>query len=497
MFTVAFYSFRGGVGRTMAVANVAYQLAVKRQDVFIVDFDLEAPGLSFMPDFQPRGKGPKSPIGLAGFLAAGINGKPIPQVKDLSYVPKIARGKEVRGRIHVLPSGDLARGGRAYDVSDLHLEQLYADKQRAVVIDDLREQIADEFKPDYLLVDSRTGLTELAGICTTHLAEFVVILFGLNQQNLDGTALVLQRLRKANSDIGGRCLLVASPVPVGEEQLKAKRLEAARKALAAALEVKPEAMPDILTIPYHPQLALTEDSFVAHHPDSHLSSAYKSITGAVRARNAQDLGFRFEQAVEHVDRDPVRAWEILEEVCRSPKAPPEALGLYAALLDTTGRGDEAEEYFRRSIQAAPRDAGYLGNYALFLKRRERFSEAEEWYRKALDADPGSARALGDYGWLLYERRGDAAEALGFTERALAVDPKRVMAGLNRGLFLLLLGRAEESRRQYEATLSTQRVREKDIRDGLADLRGAAAKRPGDEAIAETLAWFEAQVGRSG
>ena len=579
----------------MALANVAYQLAVKRQNVFVIDFDLEAPGLSFMPDFRPRGKAPKSPIGLAGFLEAGINDKPVPQVKDLSYVPKIAGGKEVPGRIHVLPSGDLARGGRAYDVSDLHLEQLYADKRRAVVIDDLREQIAGEFKPDYLLVDSRTGLTEIAGICTTHLAEFVVILFGLNQQNLEGTALVLQRLRKARSKIAGRCLLVASPVPNGEEQLKGKRIKAARSALAAALQVEPAALPDILTIPYHPQLALSEESFVACHPDTYLASAYRTIAFALRERNPKDLGFKFEQAVAMLPDSVPRAMELLKEACRPSDAPAKALSLYGALLDGTGNAGEAEPYFRRAVDAAPKDesilggfavfleqrkrleeaevyyrkaidadpkhannlgnyatfladrersgeaeeyfrkaieadpkhANNLGNYALFLKQRERNEEAEEYYRKAIEADPKhastlsglasllahlgrsdeaeelhqrairtdpqSARALGAYGWFLYNTRGDLDGGLKRTEQTLELDPESATASLNRGLFLLLLGRHDEARRQYEGVLS--KVDEGVLREGLDDLRGAAAKRPDDKAVAEMIRLLEARLNR--
>ncbi len=49
MLTVTFYSFRGGVGRTMALANVAAFLGREGLSVFLIDFDLEAPGLSLMP----------------------------------------------------------------------------------------------------------------------------------------------------------------------------------------------------------------------------------------------------------------------------------------------------------------------------------------------------------------------------------------------------------------------------------------------------------------
>ena len=42
---VTFYSFKGGVGRSMCVANVADILARQGLRVLMIDFDLEAPGL--------------------------------------------------------------------------------------------------------------------------------------------------------------------------------------------------------------------------------------------------------------------------------------------------------------------------------------------------------------------------------------------------------------------------------------------------------------------
>jgi cellulose biosynthesis protein BcsQ len=42
---VTLYSYKGGVGRSMALANVAFELAKKGMRILIVDWDLEAPGL--------------------------------------------------------------------------------------------------------------------------------------------------------------------------------------------------------------------------------------------------------------------------------------------------------------------------------------------------------------------------------------------------------------------------------------------------------------------
>jgi Mrp family chromosome partitioning ATPase len=40
-----FYSYKGGTGRSMVVANVAWLLASSGARVLLVDWDLEAPGL--------------------------------------------------------------------------------------------------------------------------------------------------------------------------------------------------------------------------------------------------------------------------------------------------------------------------------------------------------------------------------------------------------------------------------------------------------------------
>src|SRR3990172_10784009 len=42
---ITFYSYKGGVGRSLALANVATLLAQHGKKVLVIDFDLEAPGL--------------------------------------------------------------------------------------------------------------------------------------------------------------------------------------------------------------------------------------------------------------------------------------------------------------------------------------------------------------------------------------------------------------------------------------------------------------------
>src|SRR5438309_3905571 len=63
---VTFYSFKGGVGRTMALANIAVLLARRGLRVLAVDWDLEAPGLHHF--FALYGVDPSKSLGLLDLL---------------------------------------------------------------------------------------------------------------------------------------------------------------------------------------------------------------------------------------------------------------------------------------------------------------------------------------------------------------------------------------------------------------------------------------------
>ncbi len=49
-----FYSFKGGVGRSLLLANVGALLAQKAAPVLLWDLDLEAPGLHHIPALRPK-----------------------------------------------------------------------------------------------------------------------------------------------------------------------------------------------------------------------------------------------------------------------------------------------------------------------------------------------------------------------------------------------------------------------------------------------------------
>ena len=86
---------------------------------------------------------------------------------------------------------------------------------------------------DYVLVDSRTGFSDEAGICTRDLANHLMILSGLNRQNVEGTCEFLKTLRVA-TDGKKSFQIILSPVPNGEDAIVDQREAAAMAAFEQA-----------------------------------------------------------------------------------------------------------------------------------------------------------------------------------------------------------------------------------------------------------------------
>lgn len=193
---VTFYSFKGGVGRSMAVANVADILARQGLRVLMVDFDLEAPGLEQY--FQINHAAARRNPGLLDLLLAykrsmSVAGGPAqePEFKRVeTYIGPVYPSLSGGGCLHLMAAGQrepreqldrYASNLRTFDWQDFYFNwegELFFEWLRSALVPD---------RYDLVLVDSRTGVTEMGGICTYQLADAIVMLSAANQQNRQGT----------------------------------------------------------------------------------------------------------------------------------------------------------------------------------------------------------------------------------------------------------------------------------------------------------------------
>lgn len=224
---ITFYSYKGGTGRTMALANVACLLAQRLppdgKGVLVVDWDLEAPGLHRY--FRGRGaSGADDPnderAGLID-LFYEIDRKTdahLARARASGAAPdseELARAvlDEIRLGDYVLPtevgSLGLLKAGRferknpeAYSarVNTFRWEALYQKSPKLIRV--LAERLAEQYR--YVLIDSRTGITDISGICTMLLPEKLVVVFTPNRQSLLGGLRLAERAtdyRRESSDL--------------------------------------------------------------------------------------------------------------------------------------------------------------------------------------------------------------------------------------------------------------------------------------------------------
>ncbi len=203
-----FYSYKGGVGRSMALANVAALLAKWGKRVLIVDWDLEAPGIEkyFARWIRGSRANTRGVVDLMSDKAFGerawrrclLWAEP-PEGKPIAILSAGLENEEYVARL------------RAIDWS-----QLFREHKFGSYLERLRSEWNSEF--DFVLIDSRTGITDIGGICTIHLPDVLVALFTANQQSLAGVKDVMMRARRAHTKLPvDRKRLLVVPVPARDE----------------------------------------------------------------------------------------------------------------------------------------------------------------------------------------------------------------------------------------------------------------------------------------
>jgi len=149
---VTFYSYKGGVGRSMALANIAVLLARQDLKVLAVDWDLEAPGLErYFGYFEIKPGGP-------GLLRMCMEARDKGTADFRNFTSSFQC--EAKYPITLLPSGREQDDSYSRNLEAFDWEEFF-DKQGGHFVESLRQRWRDEF--DIVLIDSRTGSAIPAG----------------------------------------------------------------------------------------------------------------------------------------------------------------------------------------------------------------------------------------------------------------------------------------------------------------------------------------------
>ncbi|WP_033400325.1 CATRA system-associated protein [Actinokineospora enzanensis] len=282
---LTFYSYKGGVGRSFALANIAVLLARWGHKVLCVDWDLEAPGLHDY--FRPL-----------------MNAEPAGGVIDLVDDFRAGRADPPSHTTRLTGDGtlDLIVAGQhdpdyTKRVQDIEWDSLY-DQGFGEYLERCRERWTAEY--DFVLLDSRTGISDVGGICTAQLPDRLVVLFTPNVQSMRGAVDVARRADAARDKLPfDRPRLVVLPVlsrfDAREEYAQAERWRSDCVNETKGLyhnwlhqEVSVEVMSRHLTVPYVSYWAFGEQLAVNAEREptvDQISYALETIAAVI----AQDL----------------------------------------------------------------------------------------------------------------------------------------------------------------------------------------------------------------
>ncbi|WP_424214511.1 FxSxx-COOH system tetratricopeptide repeat protein [Streptomyces sp. BI20] len=233
---VTFYSYKGGTGRTMALANTAWILAANGKRVLAVDWDLEAPGLHrfFHPFLDPSTLG--ATTGVIDLISEYAWAATRPEARAGDWHTHYARiqphAVSLTPEAHgwSFPDGgtlDFVSAGRqnreySATVATFDWDNFYDRLGGGLFFDALRADMKANY--DYVLIDSRTGLSDIADICTVHLPDVLVDCFTLSDQSIDGAASVARQIAERFGDRG----IAIYPVPMRIDEGEKEKADAGR-----------------------------------------------------------------------------------------------------------------------------------------------------------------------------------------------------------------------------------------------------------------------------
>ncbi len=208
---VVFFSIKGGVGRSTAMAATAWSLAQSGKRVLVLDLDLESPGLS--SSLLPGDRRPT--YGITDWLVEDLVNNSDAVLRDMIATSTLSRD----GDIYVVPAHGVNPGEYISKLGRAWMPKVAANGQReswSQRLQRLLKTLEEKLKPDVILIDSRAGIDEVASACVTDLGATLVLLFAIDgEQTWSGYRILFQHWRTTGvvREIRERLQLVGAVIP--------------------------------------------------------------------------------------------------------------------------------------------------------------------------------------------------------------------------------------------------------------------------------------------
>lgn len=440
MKTITFYSYKGGVGRSLTLSNIAMRLADLGKKVCIIDFDLEAPGLHLK--FNKHINQSEINKGIVEYISDFQNKDYVPKAIN-EYVTDVNYLGTLNGSIKLIPAGDIYSNEYWKNLSSINWKDLfYSDENNGVnLLLHLKELIKIDLNPDFILIDSRTGITDISGIAMTLLADSVVTLAANNEENISGTARIIKSLMNNENNLLGKLpkihfVLTRIPYYPNPDE-KHKEVRIVRKALTTINQ--DEKLIEKVFVIHSDRDLEEEERFkinIISKKDVVLNQVvpieedYLTLFEELTKDDLTDEELcRFndlresELLIEEVKNTLDNAVKInkLKKAIELNLNSHEAMGLLAEAFIDLNNFEEALDYARQASKIDDNDWFYKYHIAYCLEKLNQGDEAKEILENILEIDNINSAALSFLG-NIYNRRLDHGKALSYQLKVVEYFP---------------------------------------------------------------------------
>jgi formylglycine-generating enzyme required for sulfatase activity/cellulose biosynthesis protein BcsQ len=393
---ITFYSYKGGTGRSMALANVAWSLASSGKRVLTIDWDLEAPGLHRY--FEPflADKSLERSTGIIDFVrdfataAVAVKKSPEESPENTSgpswyedYSNLLAHAIPLKwefaggGLLHLVPAGK-QDAAYAVRVNSFDWQDFYERLGGGILLESVKQKLRAVY--DIILIDSRTGVSDTSGICTIQMPDELVVCFTLNRQSIYGITAAARSAFAQRRTASGDPTLKIWPVPTRVESFEKDRLEIASTMARARFsglvwQLSPE-QEDV----YWGEIAVSYEPYYA----------YEEVLAAFRdrPRQAGSMLARMETIATYLNGGPLDRKETIDEVKKA-----EGLNAFTTRSasdyeqELLWLGDEYESIRKKMDGGGGRTelmTGLIGRAQVLASQRDAGAVAEKLFSRGTD-----------------------------------------------------------------------------------------------------------------
>jgi tetratricopeptide (TPR) repeat protein len=455
-----FYSYKGGVGRTHLLANVAAYLCYYHgRKVLLMDWDLEAPGLHYYFDKKDEDIHTDGLIDLLNAHIQSIRNADADQVlSEQDFIHPLIEtesgNKKYIQNLLTAPNGgriDLMPAIRYEDnyytaIEDFDWIKFYDQLYGGSYLLWMREQLLKK-EYDYVLIDSRTGFNDYSGICNVLMPDMNIVVVAPNQQNFEGAKKMVKRIIESDFTKSGRRQSFVLPVLARVEESNGDLADEWKERFAETFAfVIPEFDKDltfgkeileqisaITTIHYNARFAFGEKIYFK-------ASAKPLIAGSY-LENFENIALLFLEQMNqqgNINLNKLVGNKMILVYQRQINKHPEDEKAWFQLGNVYQDGfqdyAQAKEAYLKAIDLKPDDHeawNNLGN--VYADGFQDYVHAKEAFLKAIDIKPDSHEAWYNLGLVYAQGFQDYAQAKEVFLKVIDIKPDKHEAWNNLGV----------------------------------------------------------------